>query len=372
MRAISHAFTRVAAPGGAAVGLATWAGTGAGGDVTLDGTAAPAWATVSTIGGVRTYTVTASTFIELDTLTFDFSTYSTIAVVAKGAVFVVRTLDTTGGTGTIYLDFNGGDASGGSVGAGAAAVSSTSPMRGGQSGAVGRSTSGAGTAAGSYSVGIVMGGRGGTGGAAGGNGGGAGGTLTRDYVVGNTPYGDLSTVLLAARVQYWTSTSNLQPYMLTGGSGGGSGGNQVTSTSGAGGGGAGVQIWRFGRITLGSSTMYVRCNGGAGGTSTAPSAGGTGGGGGGGGGGGVLIAAAVISGTVYLEAVGGNGGNGQTSDADVGAGGLGGDGGIVVCLYGSGTAPTGSAAGGTGGTGSDGVVAASGATGTVHIVSAVL
>ena len=362
--------SRLGSPGGSAVALAIWAGTGAGGNFTLDGSTAPSWGSWSTIGGVRTLTVTAAVTLEYDTLTFDFTSYSVLAVVMKGAKIHVRTIGATG-TGTGYIDWNGGAASGATAGAGAASVATASPFGGGQNGATGRSTAGNGASAGGYNSGVCLGGLGGAGGAAGGSAGGAIGSFTRDYTPGVSTYGSLVDMVLYSTAKNWATAASQNQYQLSGGGGGSAGGCQITATSGGGGGGGGVVGICIGKLDMGANTLYVRANGGNGGTGVATSGAGTAGGGSGGGGGAVLVAIGNAVSALVLSADGGTGGGGATLDADVGAGGDGGRGGLVACIYGTGTAPTGTANGGTGGTGSGGVVASSGAAGTVYIASAV-
>ena len=81
-RAVQGNDSRLGTPGAANLGLGVLCGFGAGGDLTLDGTAAVGWGAWSTISGVRTLTVTAAAVIEYDVITFDFSTYSSIAIVS--------------------------------------------------------------------------------------------------------------------------------------------------------------------------------------------------------------------------------------------------------------------------------------------------
>ena len=370
-RAVQGNDTRLGNPGSAVLGLATWAGTGAGGNLSVDGTTTPSWGSWSTVGGVRTLTVTSSATIEYDTFTFDFTTYSSIAIVSKGAKFVVRSIVSTG-TGTGYCDWNGGDASGLTSGVGAAAVASSAPLAGGQTGSTGRATSGGGTSPGSYNQGLCLGGVGGAGGAAGGSEGGGAGTLARDFTPGTSLYGSIVDFALTGCGSSWTNAVGKNNFQLSGGGGGASGAHQVTGASGGGGGGGGAQIWLVGEIDFGANTLYFRSRGGNGGAGVATSTTGTSGGGGGGGGGAVILIVGSVTGTVTLQANGGDGGNGSTVDADVGYGGAGGNGGLVACVYGSGTAPTGTATGGTGGTASDTTPASNGTNGTVHIVSAVI
>lgn len=369
-RAVQGNDTRLGNPGSAVLGLATWAGTGAGGNLSVDGTTTPSWGSWSTVGGVRTLTVTSSATIEYDTFTFDFTTYSSIAIVSKGAKFVVRSIVSTG-TGTGYCDWNGGDASGSTGGTGAAAVASSAPLAGGQTGSTGRATTGTGAGPGAYNQGVCLGGIGGAGGAGGGAGGSAG-TLTRDFTPGASLYGSIVDFALGGGGTSWASATSRNNFQLSGGGGGAAGGNQTVGASGGGGGGGGAQIWLVGEIDFGANTLYFRSRGGNGAAGVATSTGGTSGGGGGGGGGAVILIVGSVTGTVTLQANGGNGGNGSTVDADVGYGGVGGNGGLVACVYGSGTAPTGTATGGTGGTASDTTPASNGSTGTVHIVSAVI
>jgi hypothetical protein len=370
-RAVQGNDSRLGSAGAAAVGLVTWAGVGAGGTLTLDGTTTPTWGTWSTIGGVRTLTVTAATSLEYNSVVWDFTTYPTLRIVTKGAKVAARTMTTTG-TGTAYADWNGGDASGGTAGTGAAAVSAASPFGGGQSGAAGRATSGVGGTPGTYNQGVCLGGLGGAGGAAGATAGGAAGAFTRDFTPGSSTYGTIVDFMLRGGGMNWVSGTSATNYQLSGAGGGAAGGNQANGTSGGGGGGAGAQSWSIGSINMAANALYFRCLGGAGAAGVATSGAGTSGGGAGGGGGALLLVIGSVTGTVYVQAHGGNGGNGTTIDADVAAGGAGGNGGLVACIYGAGTAPTGTATGGTGGTGSGGAAAANGTDGTVHIVSAVI
>ena len=83
------------------------------------------------------------------------------------------------------------------------------------------------------------------------------------------------------------------------------------------------------------------------------------------------IAMAIsVSGTWYVQAIGGNGGNGAGGVSNNAAGGDGGAGGYVVAIY-SGSAPTTSVAGGTKGTtlGTPLVAAADGTAGRAVSVS---
>ena len=368
-RAVQGNDSRLGTPGAANLGLGVLCGFGAGGDLTLDGSAAVGWGTWSTIGGIRTLTVTAAAVIEYDVITFDFTTYSSIAIVSKGARLVFRSVAAVG-TGTGYIDWNGGNASGSTAGLGAAAVSTAAPYAGGQNGATGRNTSGSGATPSAYNQGVSLGGIGGAGGAAGGTSGGNAGSLTRNYQPGYSTYGGLADFILLAFARNWASGTSQNQYQLSGGAGGAAGGCQITATSGGGGGGAGVVGVCIGKLNMGANTLYIRAIGGVGGTAVATSGGGTAGGGGGGAGGALLVAIGNAVSACVLSADGGSGGPGATVDADIGAGGAGGDGGLVACIYGAGSVPTGTATGGMGGTGSNGVNAAQGAAGTVYIVSA--
>ena len=368
-RAVQGNDSRLGNPGAANLGLGVLCGFGAGGDLALDGTAAVGWGTWSTISGVRTLTVTAAAVIEYDVITFDFTTYSSIAIVSKGARLIFRSIASTG-TGTGYIDWNGGNASGSTAGLGAAAVSTAAPYAGGQNGATGRNTSGSGATPSAYNQGVSLGGIGGAGGAAGGTAGGNAGSLTRNYTPGYSTYGGLADFILLAFARNWASGTSQNQYQLSGGAGGAAGGCQITATSGGGGGGAGVVGVCIGKLDMGANTLYIRAIGGVGGTAVATSGGGTAGGGGGGAGGALLVALGNAVSACALSADGGSGGPGATVDADIGAGGAGGDGGLVACIYGAGSVPTGTATGGVGGTGSNGVNAAQGAAGTVYIVSA--
>ena len=370
-RAVQGNDSRLGTAGGSSVAMAVWAGTGAGGDVTLDGTAVPSWASVSAIGGVRTYTVTSEAVIELDVVTFDFTTYSSIAVVTKGAIFCIREIVTTG-TGTAYFDWTGGNASTSTAGLGAAQVGTGSPLAGGGTGAAGRNTTGNGTNVGSNMLGLSLGGTGGAGGAIGAAPGGNGGTLFRDFLIGVSKYGSIGDIIQRGSGLLWTGVTASTQYQIMGGAGGGSGANQQTGVSGGGGGGGGVVLLRVGSINTGANTLYLRATAGNGAAGSGVSGAGTSAGGGGGAGGGVLLVVATVTGTVVLQSHGGNGGNGVTADATVADAGAGGNGGLCACIYGAGTAPTGTATGGTGGTGSGGAAAANGSDGTVHIVSAVI
>lgn len=354
---------------GSGLGMATWMGTGAGTNLTLDGVTAVSWGTWSSIGGVQTLTVTTAARLEYNIVTVDFSTYSNIDLVTKGATITWRQL-VSSGTGNFNIDFSGASASAGSGGAGATQVSAASAMGPGQSGANGRSTTGTGNPAGNFNHGVNLGGAGGAGGAIGASAGGTGGTLNRPFAPATSIYGTLGDFLLLGFAEVWSSGTSQNQYQLSGGAGGGGGANQITGTSGAGGGGAGCVWIRIGKITFGTNGLLFRANGANGSAPSGQVVTGTGGGGGGGGGGGVLavIGQIVSAGTFQLQAVGGTGGNGASLDADVGSGGVGGAGGTVACIYGSGTPPTSDVTGGDGGTGSTGVIAASGADGVAVIV----
>lgn len=368
-RAVQGNDPRLGNPGSASTAMAIWAGTGAGGDAALDGSTVVSWGSWSTISGVRTLTVTFAGVIEIDTLTWDFTAYSSIAIITKGALFVIRSIVTVG-TGTAYADWAGGNASGSAGGNGAAQVSAVSPLGGGGNGANGRGTSGIGSSAAGFNSGVCFGGVGGAGGAVPTAAGGSGGGFTRDYVPGLHSGGSLSDIMFWGGSQPWTAPTARSTYHISGGSGGGAGGNQVTGTSGGSGAGAGAILWRVGSIDMGANTLYIRAIGGSGAAASSVSGAGTSAGGGGGGGGSIMLVAASVTGTVILQAHGGPGGAGVSADADVAAGGLGGNGGLVACIYGTGTAPTGTATGGTGGTGSDATPASNGSDGTVYIVPA--
>lgn len=368
-KVVQSTDSRLAPPGAAALSSCLLTSTGIGGDLTLDGSTAIPWGSWSTVGGVRTLTVNVAATLEYGTITFDFSVYSLIGIVLKGARPIIRTFASVG-TGTAYIDWNGGAASGSVAGLGAAAVSSASPYAGGQNGAVGRNTTGSGAAAGTYNQGVCLGGLGGAGGSAGANAGGAIGTFTRDYSPGYSTYGSVFDFLLNATAKTWSTGTSQNQYQLSGGGGGSAGGNQSTGTSGGGGGGAGVIGMLIETLDMGANTLYVNANGGPGGAGSGVSGAGTSAGGSGGGGGAILLAIANALSPCVLSANGGNGGGGATADADIGAGGDGGRGGLVVCIWGAGTAPTGTATGGVGGTGSNGVNAPAGLAGTVMIINA--
>lgn len=361
--------SRLGTAGAAALSSCLLTSTGIGGNLTLDGTTAVPWGTWSTVSGVRALTVNVAATLEYATITFDFSTYSSIAIIPKGARIIFRRVSAIG-TGSGYIDWNGGAASGSTAGLGAAAVSSASPYAGGQNGAAGRASTGGGAGAGTYSQGVCLGGLGGAGGAAGAYAGGAAGTFTRDYSPGYSTYGSIFDFLLNATAKNWASGASQNQYQLSGGGGGGAGANQVNGTSGGGGGGAGVIGVLIETLDMGANTLYINAVGGLGGGGSGVSTGGTSAGGSGGGGGALLVAIANAVSPCVLSANGGNGGFGVTADADVAAGGEGGKGGMVVCLYGSGTAPTGTATGGNGGLGSNGVNAPNGTDGTVTIINA--
>lgn len=361
--------SRLGTAGAAALSSCLLTSTGIGGNITLDGTASVPWGTWSTVSGVRTLTVNVAATLEYATITFDFSTYSSIAIIPKGARIIVRRISSIG-TGSGYINWNGGNASGSVAGLGAAAVSSAAPYAGGQNGAVGRATSGGGVGAGTYSQGVCLGGLGGAGGSAGASAGGAAGTFTRDYSPGYSTYGSIFDFLLNATAKNWATGASQNQYQLSGGGGGGGGANQVNGSSGGGGGGGGMIGVLIETLDMGSNTLYINAVGGLGGSGSGVSAGGTSAGGSGGGGGALLASIANVASPCVLSANGGNGGVGVTADADVAAGGEGGKGGLVVCIYGSGTAPTGTATGGNGGLGSNGVHAPNGADGTVTIINA--
>lgn len=361
--------SRLGTAGAAALSSCLLTSTGIGGDITLNGTASVPWGTWSTVSGVRTLTVNVAATLEYATITFDFSTYSSIAIIPKGARIIVRRISSIG-TGSGYINWNGGDASGSVAGLGAAAASSAAPYAGGQNGAAGRNTSGGGVGAGTYNQGVCLGGLGGAGGSAGATSGGAAGTFSRDYSPGYSTYGSIFDFLLNATATNWTSGASQNQFQLSGGGGGGGGANQTNGSSGGGGGGGGMIGVLIETLDMGSNTLYINAKGGLGGSGSGVSAGGTSAGGSGGGGGALLAAIANVASPCVLSANGGNGGVGVTADADVAAGGEGGKGGLVVCIYGSGTAPTGTATGGNGGLGSNGVNAPNGADGTVTIINA--
>jgi hypothetical protein len=312
-----------------------WMGTGLKGNVTFDGTTAVAGFSLAS----RVYTATTNDSYDYASITLD-TTGGNLTIVTKGCPFRGKTIPTMIGSGTVILDFSGSDAITSAGGAGATALSGA-PLRGGSTGGNGRATTGAGTAGSNLTSGVGMGGEGGHGGGTASNAGGNSGAITRPY---DGSYGSLylfmnNLFLLDAGGSTYTV------YQAVGGCGGGGGGCVATATSGAGGGAGGGLYAGFGSIDTGSATLKIRVNGGNG--ANASAGGGSAGGGQGGAGGGLFFAARSITGTVVLEAKGGTGGNGAGTH---GAGGDGGDGGWIVWLYGAGTAPSVSVAGGTKGT----------------------
>ncbi len=331
--------------------FSVWMGTGIKENVTFDGTSAVTGFSLAS----RVYTCNVNDNYEYAALTLNTSG-GDITIITKGCPFRAKTVPTMIGSGTVVLDFSGSNASGSAGGAGAIALTGA-PLRGGSTGGNGRSTTGAGTAGNNLTSGVGIGGEGGHGGGTASNAGGNSGAITRPW---NGTYGN-----------WWLFLNNLffldaggstyTVYQGVGGCGGGAGGCVATATSGAGGGGAGGLLAGFGSIDTGTATLIIRVNGGTGAAGSA--GGGSGGGGQGGAGGGLLFSARSITGTVQLEAKGGNGGNGAGVSA---AGGDGGDGGWILAVYGTGTAPTTSVVGGTKGTdiGSPTTPAANGTAGT--------
>ena len=313
-------------------------GSGAKGNVTFDGTTSVTGFSLAS----RVYTCTANDSYEYAALTLD-TTGGDITIVMKGVP--LRAITVTGsGSGTVYLDFSGGNASGSAGGANASALSGA-PWRGGSSGANGRTTTGNGAVGGALVSGIALGGEGGHGGGTAANNGGNSGAITRPY---DGIYGSLWG-LLTTLVLWENSTSTPTAYHPSGGVGGGAGAATITSgswSSGGGGGAAGGYYCGFGAVDLGLVTLAIRVNGGTGAAGSGSGVGNVGGGQGGAGGG-LLFAARSITGTIQLKAEGGAGGNGAGTN---GAGGDGGFGGRIFAVYGTGTAPTTSVAGGAKGT----------------------
>jgi len=278
--------------------------------------------------------------------------------------------------GTATIENNGGDASGTTLGEGAApnlipTTTTGNVFFGGLDGQAGRtSATGAGNAQTSTTI-VICGGSGGSGGRGSYAGTDAAGGAT---YTGTVPslyehyHGELLTLLSNGRADVATAR-----YYLCGGMGGGAGGNRIgsgsgTLYSGAGGGGGGITaVWCS--VLNASASCVIRANGGNGSNAnyTSPGAN-AGSGGGAGGGGGILLfkAARVTSAQLpTFQAKGGNGGDANSVGAGFGDGGAGGNGGKCIVIVGnySGSAPTQTVSGGTGGAG-NGSGSATGATGS--------
>lgn len=307
------------------------AGSGITGNVTFDGSSAvTGWALAS-----RIYTLSAvTTGVEFDTLTID-TTGGDVTLVVKGMPIYGLALALLG-SGTVYFDWSGSDASGITAGAGASAVASA-PFGAGANGGAGRTTSGNGNNATALSSSYILLApdptltyNGGSCGSATPRNGGADSNYTN--VWNSTRYGGLLEVNARGFAQFAAAI-----YPLQGSPGGGGGalgeGTGGIGTSGAGAGGAGYIRLGFRSISTGSATLVVRANGGDGssGVNTNNS---EEGGGMGGWGGIIYMTALSVTGTnpIQTEAVGGNGGNGDAVAGAHGAGGDGGPGGRILIV----------------------------------------
>lgn len=204
---------------------------------------------------------------------------------------------------------------------------------------------------------------GGTGATAGNAGNGqSSGSCPNDFVVGVTSGGTGTTA---------AGNPGTNGPVGRGGSGGGGGGNGVSSGGNGGNNGQCTHISSGNMTSLadvvglqtntlfgqgGTGIAFTMGTGGGGGASGTDGASFGLGGGGGAGGGLAFVAAKVCSGTITINAKGGNGANGADGStlggvAGGGGGGAGGAGGIVGVLCGSGTAPTANVNGGTHGNG---------------------
>lgn len=244
-------------------------------------------------------------------------------------IFVRGTLTTTG-TGKIASNGNDGNpgvnATAGT--GGAAAYSSGSlpiPLAGGNGGNGGTTFGASGSAgtAGTNQARSLMdndaaaGGDGGTDGSSGGTGGAAG---TNTVSIANKP-----RIFLSAYNLFEIVSGTVQVFSVSPSSGGGGGGGTPDNADGGGGGGAGSS------------------------------------------GGCVFIAFANGSGTINIEAIGGNGGNGGNGAAGAGGGGGGGNGGSILVIYKDATLNTNVSAG-TGGTAGSGTDPSNGGNGNDGIV----
>jgi hypothetical protein len=236
-----------------------------------------------------TYTLTRPVFAT--TLTVGAG----VTLVSKG--FIVYANAVVAGTGTIQ--FNGLNATSSSAGF-AAIPGSGAAVQGGT--AAGAGATGAGAAGTNNNTNQALGGAGGASGAGGTGASAAGGTAS-------TP---TASFLNAPRSLPWAAqglsiTGTTAFATFAGGSGGGGGGGDGTNAGGGGGGGAGVVIVNAKTV---SGSLTVQANGGNGFT---PTVGNTGGGGGGGGG--VVIVNTTAATGLTVQANGGSPGRGNGTGA---------------------------------------------------------
>jgi len=360
------------ASGGAALAAASEYGTGALGNLTLNGS--NTYPSIVTLSG-STYTVNAAVVLNLLNLTINSG------ITLKPAGSPVRVLGTLTLDGTI--DMSGSAASGNTAGAGAGpsvnpAVPATGNVYiGGGGGTAGMTSATNGGNSSLLSNSICCGGQGGSGGSGtyGTTANGGSGTLTASSVQTDHYHGELQWLLQVGRSDGGTFRLN-----LNGGAGGASGGNRIgsgsgTLRSGGGGGGGGIGAVYARTASFGASAQIV-ADGNTGGNAPYTTPGGNAGSGGGGGGGGGVIFLKVgeVTGTQQLPALyarGGAGGNANSVGAGYANGGNGGNGGKIFCLVANytGSAPTTGNAGGAGGSGAGGSGAsgASGASGPTPV-----
>lgn len=360
------------ASGGAALAAASEYGTGALGNLTLDGI--NTYPSIVTLAG-STYTVNAAVVLNAYDLTIS------AGITLKPAGSPVRVLGTLTLDGTIEL--NGSAASGNTAGAGAGpSVSPAVPATGnvfigGGTGTAGMTSATNGGNSSLLSNSIRCGGEGGAGGSGsyGTTATGGSGTLAASAIQTDHYHGELQWLLQVGRSDGGTFRLN-----LVGGAGGASGGNRIgsgsgTLRSGAGGGGGGIGAVYARSASFGASAQIV-ADGGTGGNAPYTSPGGNAGSGGGGGGGGgvVFLKVGDVVGTQQLPALyarGGNGGNANSVGGGSGNGAAGGKGGKIFCLVANytGSAPTTGNTGGSGGSGAGGSGAsgASGASGPTPV-----
>lgn len=303
------------------------AGSGIAGDRTFDGSSAvTGWSLAS-----RIYTLSATTTpVEFSTLTID-TTGGDVTLIPKGMPLFAISLIILG-SGTVYIDWSGGNASGSTAGVGAAPVSGA-PYLGGGSGGAGRTTSGNGNTGSSMtsgtSIASVWAGNGGSAGTGTPRSGGASSSVSRSWSI---VYGNLLEAM--ARGIGISASGNFQ---WAGGQGGGGGGLGLgvggSGNSGAGGGGGGKVRLSCRDIDTGTATLVIRSNGGnpSNGNITGSA---ESGGGQGGYGGAIYFSALSITGSnpVQLIANGANGGNASAIGGAAGAGGDGGGGGRIVAV----------------------------------------
>ena len=360
------------ASGGAALAAASEYGTGALGNLTLNGS--NTYPSIVTLAG-STYTVNAAVVLNAYNLTISSG------ITLKPAGSPVRVLGTLTLDGTIEL--NGSAASGNTAGAGAGpSVSPAVPATGnvfigGGTGTAGMTSATNGGNSSLLSNSICCGGEGGAGGSGsyGTTATGGSGTLAASAIQTDHYHGELQWLLQVGRSDGGTFRLN-----LVGGAGGASGGNRIgsgsgTLRSGAGGGGGGIGAVYARSASFGASAQIV-ADGGTGGNAPYTSPGGNAGSGGGGGGGGgvVFLKVGDVVGTQQLPALyarGGNGGNANSVGGGSGNGAAGGKGGKIFCLVANytGSAPTTANTGGAGGSGAGGSGAsgASGASGPTPV-----